>query len=219
MNTQKIARSGFRNVRICLDCKQEIVGDTCGCKETTPFVNGALVTICASSTGEVPAFLATVGRPGNGAFRLSGTSKWYLYSGAPLEKTGAYGWCRPRRDGDEEFLVKQETERKRAKDLDSAKKDLAFWQDKAKTKRDQARASESEAKKCQRVADGIDPKAEGEHARVRAEARARENIALYLRDVESYRKTAENYLQEAAEYDSRADASRARIEALSNSSS
>lgn len=71
----RTARSGFHHVRYCNDCNAPIgPDDACGCVATTAFVKGALVTVCDENG---PTETGTIGRVGNGAFRLAGTSRWF----------------------------------------------------------------------------------------------------------------------------------------------
>jgi len=71
----RTARSGFHHVRYCNDCNAPIgPDDACGCVATTAFVKGALVTVCDENG---PTETGTIGRVGNGAFRLAGTCRWF----------------------------------------------------------------------------------------------------------------------------------------------
>lgn len=169
-------RPGFRHVRVCVECDGRLGEDGgCKCSAPSPFQRGAIVTVCSDEAGEVPIRIATIGRIGNGAFRLASSVSWYAFDGTP--QSGSDGtWCRPVREGDEAIIAARVRAATRAERL----ADEERWLERDERDIVGARAVESmhryEQGRCAHYATKIDPVVEGEAARVAAERSARERI-------------------------------------------
>jgi hypothetical protein len=169
-------RSGFTHVRRCNDCKEEIgEGDRCGCPPGTPFVKGAAVTVCLAPEGKLPIALHTIGRIGNGAFRLVGTDSWYKFDGTSACATSSLS-VRLTLPTDEADIAVRVAEGKRRKEHDRLRSVAADYRNQATAERAMARRVMDDAAERERHAKGLLARV----AEIRASAERNEEKARQL---------------------------------------
>jgi hypothetical protein len=187
-------RSGFTHVKLCLDCDQQIKKDNiCGCPSThNPFTKGALVTITADENGLVPISLEEIGRVGNGQYRIKGTDTWYSFDGHCT--TGKSNYCRLRQDNDEILISENKKKLNILAQIKRIKNDIYRTNEDIKIIEKDLNLTLTEALKCEQIASRINPLAEGETARIKAEQSARRLIADYNQGADKQRKSAADKL-------------------------
>jgi len=79
------------------DAASAVLQNRCCDFSTVKVTKGLEVTVCDENG---PRELAVVGRPGRGAFRLKGSTRWFTYEGEPAHDAPGL-FVRPRLPGDE----------------------------------------------------------------------------------------------------------------------
>lgn len=171
-------RPAFRHVRVCVACDGRIdEKGACSCSGPSPFQRGASVTICSDEAGEIPLRIHTIARIGNGGFRLADSAAWYGFDGMPQSGAGVAGTsCRAVREGDAAAITARTAHETRAKRIADEEQQIEYDERRIVEAKASVSGHRYEGGRFESWARMIDPKAEGEGARITAERAATERM-------------------------------------------